>query len=125
MEDPKNEQTRLRAADYLRGMQVKTTDLEPITSVLPSYNDAKPIALGLRQNLIHIPSDNDSENGCLYLIKKTTPVGEARIPLSDHPGQAPIQSDGKQEGQMKHRNDMNEWIYEMDTYTLEQEVTKA
>ena len=108
MEDPKNEQTRPRAADYLRGMQVKTTNLEPITSVLPSYNDAKPITLGMRQNLIHIPSDKDTANGCLYLIKNTTTTtARNRIKLQDHPGPAPVA--GTKDEKMKHRNEMNEW----------------
>ena len=90
MDDAINEQTCLCAADYLKGMQVKSTNLEPITSIESSYNDAIPIFRGLRQNLIHIPSDEDPENGCLYMIKKTTPTGTQRIQLTPHPGKAPV-----------------------------------
>ena len=125
MDDAMNEWTHPRAADYIKGMQVNSTDLDPITSIESSYNDAKPIFRAVRQNLIHIASDQDPVNGCLYIIKKTTPSGTNHIALTANPGKAPVQGEAKQDGQMKHRNDMNEWICEMDTYTLEQEVTKA
>ena len=119
-----NKSVRVRAADYLKGMQVKTTNLEPITSVLPSYNDAKLIALGIRQNLIHIPSDKDTENGCLYVIKNTAGgTDRNRIKLQDHPEAAP--EVGTKDDKMKHRNEMNAWHRNYDAWMLEQEVTKA
>ena len=122
MEDPRKERARPRAADYLKGMQVKSTDLEPITSVLPSYNDAKPIARGLRQNLIHIPSDVDEEHGCLYLIKNTATTVRGRVKLMKHPGTPPVAEKDKD---WEHTNAMIEWHNKYDRWMQEQEVTKA
>ena len=128
MDDDLLTKTRRNEQDYTQALKIKAIELEPLSTTMPSYSDAKPIMEAVKKNLIHLPSDQDTVYGLLYMIMDTSVLAggpPVRIQLTPNPGAKPIQAAGTQAGQMTHRNAVTVWSRDMDRYTMESEVTKT
>ena len=89
--------TRRNEQDYTQALKIKAIELEPLSNTMPTYTDAKPIILAIKQNLIHLPSDQDAVYGLLYLIMDTSILANGppvRIQLMSNAGASPVQAAG-------------------------------
>ena len=101
MDDDLLTKTRRNEQDYTQALKIKAIDLEPLSNTMPTYTDAKPIILAIKENLIHLPSDQDAVYGLLYLIMDTSILAGGppiRIQLTPNPGASPVQAAGTQAG---------------------------
>lgn len=89
MDDGLVTKTRRNEQDYTQALKIKAIDLEPLSNIMPTYTDEKPIILAIKQNLIHFSSDQDAVYGLLYLIMDTSILANGppmRIQLTPNPG---------------------------------------